>query len=98
MPGKVLSKKQQLPQTDEEKVQVQGLPYAQIVGALLYLAYMSRNDITYGCGQLLFEVYVRFWYGSLVGSSTCSPVLAQVSEVTGDVCAVREWRWADTDV
>ena len=67
VPGKVLSK-QQLPQTEEEKLQVQGLPYAQLVGALLYLSHMSRADIMVAvsyCSKFMSNFGMDHWMAAL---------------------------------
>ena len=44
IPGQVLSKSM-LPQDAAEEAQVAGLPYAKLVGSLLYVANASRHDL-----------------------------------------------------
>lgn len=50
-PGMRLSK-DQAPQTDEERKQMDNTPYAQLVGALMYLAVATRPDIAHAVGVL----------------------------------------------
>lgn len=50
-PGHQLSK-DQAPKSDAERVEMQDIPYAQLVGALMYLAVATRPDIAHSVGVL----------------------------------------------
>ena len=50
-PGAKLSK-EQAPKNDEERLQMQNIPYSQLVGALMYLAVATRPDIAHSVGVL----------------------------------------------
>lgn len=45
-PGRTMSKAQ-CPNTNEEKEEMRGVPYREVIGGLLYLARMTRPDISY---------------------------------------------------
>ena len=40
------------PQTPEEKLRMNSIPYRELIGKLLYLAIATRPDITYAVGAL----------------------------------------------
>ena len=41
---------QQCPKTDEEKMKMDGIPYANLVGGLMYAMVCTHPDITYASG------------------------------------------------
>jgi hypothetical protein len=67
VPGKVLSKAS-CPQSQEEEDAVAGLPYAELVGAFLYLTNTTRSDIMVAvgyCSRFMSRFGMDHWIAAL---------------------------------
>ena len=69
LPGTVLHKGQ-LPSNAEEEAQVAGFPYAELVGALLYLCNSSRFDLIVAVGNLA-KFMSKFGYAHMIAAMHC---------------------------